>query len=71
MCGAGSSNMAVSPGGNLIPCQSYLTGVSFGSLKDKNFKELWRNRSLKKLRKQALVLDNKCLLNNIYESENK
>ena len=71
MCGAGSSNMAVSPGGNLIPCQSYLTGVSFGSLKDKNFKELWRNRSLKKLRKQALALDNKCLLNNIYESENK
>lgn len=71
MCGAGSSNMAVSPGGNLIPCQSYLTGVTFGSLKDHSFKELWKTRSLKKLRKKALALDNKCLLNNMYESENK
>ena len=71
MCGAGSSNMAVSPCGDLIPCQSYLSGLSFGSLLDNDFKVLWKNKALKKLRKEALALDNKCLLNNKYESENK
>ena len=71
MCGAGSSNMAISPSGDLIPCQSYLSGLSFGSLVNDDFKVLWRNKELKKLRKKALALDNKCLLNNQYESENK
>ena len=71
MCGAGSSNMAISPHGNVIPCQSYLSGLTFGSILDKDFKDIWKNKKLKKLRKEALSLDNKCLLNNIYESENK
>lgn len=71
MCGACSSNMAISPSGDLIPCQSYLSGLSFGSLLNNDFKTLWRNKELKKLRKRALALDNECLLNNKYESENK
>ena len=71
MCGACSSNMAVSPSGDLIPCQSYLSGLSFGSLLNNDFKTLWHNKELKKLRKRALALDNECLLNNKYESENK
>ena len=66
MCGAGSSNMAISPSGDLIPCQSYLSGVSFGSLINNEFSSLWRRRDLKKFRKKALVLDNECLLNNEY-----
>ena len=69
MCGACSSNMAISPSGNLIPCQSYLSGLSLGSLLNTDFNTLWNGRKLKRIRKKALALDNKCLLNNIYESE--
>ena len=71
MCGAGSTNMAVSPGGDLIPCQSYLSGLSFGSLLKNDFSILWLNPKLKKLRKAALKLDNECLLNNIYKGQNR
>lgn len=69
MCGAGSTNMAISPAGDLIPCQSYLSGLSFGSLVKNDFSSLWKNPKLKKFRKQALKLDNECLLNNIYKGD--
>ena len=69
MCGAGSSNMAISPSGDLIPCQSYLSGLSFGSLVDHEFKDLWKVSSLRKLRKKALALDNECLLNNEFNKD--
>ena len=69
MCGAGSSNMAISPSGDLIPCQSYLSGLSFGSLVNSEFKDLWKSCSLRKLRKKALALDNGCLLNNEFNKD--
>lgn len=71
MCGAGSSNMAISPSGDLIPCQSYLSGISFGSLLDNDFKHLWKKRELRKMRKRALALDNKCLLNEEFRKGDK
>ena len=69
-CGAGISNMAVSPHGDLIPCQSYLDGYHFGSLLDNDFKSLWNKREMKKFRKQILKLNNQCYLN-IKELENE
>ena len=63
MCGAGSTNMAISPSGDLIPCQSYLSGLSFGSLLNSNFSILWKSHKLRQLRKKALKLDNECMLN--------
>ena len=69
-CGATISNMAISPSGDLIPCQSWLDGKSFGNLLESDFKDIWKNKELNKLKKEIIKLDFKCPLN-IKEIENE
>lgn len=40
-CGACLSNMAVTPGGNAVPCQSWLSGSSLGGFLDRGWEEIW------------------------------
>jgi len=63
MCGASISNMAIAPNGELIPCQSYLSGVSFGNLLNSNFNDLWEDNQLVKFRNKIRKLKNECPLN--------
>ena len=63
MCGASLSNMAISPSGDLIPCQSWLNGKKFGNLLESDFKKIWNSKDLKKFRKMVIKLDSDCPLN--------
>lgn len=64
MCGAIISNMAISPSGDLIPCQSWLDGKNFGNLLKESFKDIWKKAELNKFKKEILKLGNECPLNN-------
>ena len=61
-CGACLSNMAVSPNGELIACQSSLS-ESFGSILDKSFSSLWNSKECKNIRNRTIKSIEKCPLN--------
>lgn len=63
MCGAGLSNMAIAPNGDVIPCQSWLDGKSFGNLLEEKFSTIWNNNELIKFRKNIIKLKDGCPLN--------
>ncbi len=42
-CGACLSNMAVTPGGNVVPCQSWLSDTVLGNMLEDDWKTIWRN----------------------------
>ena len=50
-CGACLSNMAISPDGTVIPCQSWLNGKkNLGNILYDDWKKIWNNEICKKLR---------------------
>ena len=61
-CGACLSNMAISPDGLVIPCQSWLSGDNFGRIIDLKWKDIWNNKKCKEIRKEAMKTSQKCLL---------
>lgn len=63
ICGSTISNMAVSPSGDLIPCQSYLDGTNFGSLLKNDFKTLWSSKEIKNFKKRIIGINFDCPLN--------
>ncbi len=73
-CGACISNMAISPQGDLIPCQSYLDGKTFGNLLTTDFDKMWSSPDLKAFKKNVLKIGFNCPLNMKeldYEKNNK
>ena len=40
-CGACLSNMAITPGGNVVPCQSWLTDGNLGNFLDDDWEKIW------------------------------
>ena len=50
MCGACLSNMAVTPDGLAVPCQSWLGGVVLGDMKKDSWKSIWKHAMCKKIR---------------------
>lgn len=42
-CGACLSNMAVTPGGNVVPCQSYLSDKPLGNMFTDDWSKIWKN----------------------------
>lgn len=63
MCGATLSNMAISPSGDLIPCQSWLDGKSFGNLLNDKFSSIWNDKETTLFRKNISKLKSGCPLN--------
>ncbi len=50
-CGACLSNMAITPDGNVVPCQSWLDdGASLGRFSAENWKKIWNSRACKEKR---------------------
>ncbi len=43
-CGACLSNMAITPGGNVVPCQSWLSGEGLGNILEKDWAEIWNSK---------------------------
>lgn len=53
-CGACLSNMAITPNGNVVPCQSWLgKDASLGNILDTKWKKIWNNPECVKIRKES------------------
>ena len=42
-CGACLSNMAITPSGNIVPCQSWLSGKSMGNILIDKWDDVWNS----------------------------
>lgn len=61
-CGACLSNMAISPDGKVIPCQSWLSEQPLGDILTQNWDKIWNGARTKEIRKFAAKSKNECLL---------
>lgn len=61
-CGACLSNMAVTPGGEVVPCQSWLSGESLGNMLHDSWKQIWSGDACVKQREYAARMLGECPL---------
>ncbi len=52
-CGACLSNMAITPGGNVVPCQSWLSEESLGSFLGDEWESIWNSDRCRERREYA------------------
>lgn len=61
-CGACLSNMAITPGGNVVPCQSWLSGPILGNMLTDNWENIWNNPESKERRDFSALTKCECPL---------
>ena len=61
-CGACLSNMAITPGGNVVPCQSWLSGKPLGSMLSDAWVKIWTSEACKERRKYSSFMRCECPL---------
>ncbi|MBR0135605.1 MAG: radical SAM protein [Clostridia bacterium] len=61
-CGACLSNMAVTPGGNIVPCQSWLSSEALGSMLDDDWKTVWESEACRIRREFSAAMTGECPL---------
>ena len=61
-CGAGLSNMAITPSGNVIPCQSWLSGLKLGNVLNDKWEDIWNSEDCVKRREYSAQMLGKCPL---------
>ena len=61
-CGACLSNMAVTPGGNVVPCQSWLSDEELGSILTDSWDSIWDSDRCKERREYSALMEGKCPL---------
>jgi len=61
-CGACLSNMAITPGGNVVPCQSWLEGASLGNFLKEGWEKIWENETCKSHREYSAKMLCECPL---------
>lgn len=61
-CGACLSNMAITPNGEVVPCQSWLSEKSLGNIQTQPWKNIWNSTRCKEIRKYASSMDYDCPL---------
>lgn len=61
-CGACLSNMAVTPGGNVVPCQSWLSGDVLGNLLKDDWNKIWESEACRKHRDYSALMLGRCPL---------
>lgn len=61
-CGACLSNMAITPGGNVVPCQSYLSAGSLGNILTDSWEDIWNAPLSKERRDYSAEMLGKCPL---------
>lgn len=64
-CGACLSNMAITPGGNVVPCQSYLSGENMGNMLDKNWEDIWNSPMCMERRNFSADMNGTCPLRRV------
>ena len=61
-CGACLSNMAVTPGGNVVPCQSWLSGKPLGNMLTDDWETIWNSRECLERRNYSTDMTGECPL---------
>lgn len=61
-CGACLSNMAITPGGNVVPCQSWLSGDVLGSMLNEEWNDIWNKEQCKMRRDYSAKMLGECPL---------
>lgn len=61
-CGACLSNMAVTPGGHVVPCQSWLDGEVLGDMLADDWKAIWNGGRCAQIRDHSALMDGTCPL---------
>ena len=61
-CGACLSNMAITPSGNVVPCQSWLSDEPLGNILTTKWKKIWNDPRCKKIREISAKEDQICQL---------
>ena len=61
-CGACLSNMAVTPGGNVVPCQSWLSDKPLGNILNDDWNDIWNSAPCKTRRDFSAQLTGECPL---------
>lgn len=61
-CGACLSNMAITPGGNVVPCQSWLSGEVLGNFLADKWETIWNREACVRRREYSGQMLGKCPL---------
>ena len=61
-CGACLSNMAVTPDGKVVPCQSWLGGVTLGNVLTDPWEKIWTNPRCAAIRAESAKMEHLCQL---------
>ena len=61
-CGACLSNMAVTPGGNVVPCQSWLSEKPLGSMLEDDWQSIWEGERCRERREYSARMLCECPL---------
>ena len=61
-CGACLSNMAVTPDGTVVPCQSWLGGVTLGNVLTDPWETIWTNPQCAAIRAESAKMEHVCQL---------
>lgn len=62
VCGACLSNMAVTPSGNVVPCQSWLSGDILGNMLTEPWEAIWNSDGCRKRREHSAKMLGECPL---------
>ncbi len=69
-CGACLSNMAITPSGHVVPCQSWLSEEPLGDIRTGKWEKIWDSAECKKIRDISARMDQKCQLRGRGEDKN-
>jgi MoaA/NifB/PqqE/SkfB family radical SAM enzyme len=61
-CGACLSNMAVAPDGTVVPCQSWLGGVTLGHILTDSWEAIWNSDACRAIRAESAKMEHICQL---------
>ena len=61
-CGACLSNMGITPGGHVVPCQSWLNGCILGDMRSDAWPSIWNGERCQAIRAASAKMDGSCPL---------
>ena len=61
-CGACLSNMAISPDGTVLPCQSWLSGPGLGNILHQPWHRIWSGAECRRIRSVSARMEHICQL---------
>lgn len=61
-CGACLSNMAVAPDGAVVPCQSWLGGMTLGNILTDDWQDIWEREQCRAIRAESAKMEHICQL---------